>query len=373
MGFNNSANMNLPIPQVGNEAGPQYATDVNNCLTLVDQHNHTPGYGVQITPNGLNINTDLPINANNLTLVRSLRFSPQGAPIANVDDIGCLYEVVNDLYYNDGLGNQIRLTQSGGIAGTSGSIANLVAPASATYVTLTKTIVFQSNTNRAANLDAGFIILRTPNASSPGLTLQVPGSIASDYTLSLPLLPLSTLPMQLDSSGNMSTGLISQSQIDASFANALTTQIVYIKDVKPSGTQGGTFTQGSYLQRVLNTLENPSGYTWVSLSSNQFTLQAGTYDFLINAPCESVGAAKARLQNISDASTAILGASTQSGSGTSNNPYCIVEGRVTIASAKTFEVQHRCSQTSTGDGFGDACAFGDDEVYTMVRIQKVMP
>ncbi len=208
MGVNNSPAMNLPIPQVGSESGPQYAQDVNNCLILVDQHNHSPGFGVQISPNGLNINSDLTFNANNLITVRSVRFSPQTATLSTPADVGCLYEVTNDLYYNDGLGNQIRLTQAGGIVGTSGSIANLVAPASATYVSLTQTIVFQSDTNTAANLDAGFIVLRTAAANSPGLTLTVPASISSDYSIALPLLPASTLPVSLDSAGNMSTGQI---------------------------------------------------------------------------------------------------------------------------------------------------------------------
>lgn len=213
MGFNLSTNMNLPVPQVGAEAGPQYAQDVNNCLTLVDQHNHSLGYGVAISPNGININADLPFNANNLTTARSVRFTPQSATLSALADIGCLYEVTNDLYYNDGLGNQIRLTQAGGIVGTSGSIANLVAPASATYVSLTQTIVFQSNTNTAANLDAGFIILRTAAANSPGLTLSAPASISSDYGVALPLLPMTTLPVQIDSSGNMSAAPVTAAQL----------------------------------------------------------------------------------------------------------------------------------------------------------------
>ena len=36
MSFTNSPNMNLPIPTVGGEPGPNYATDVNSSLTLVD-------------------------------------------------------------------------------------------------------------------------------------------------------------------------------------------------------------------------------------------------------------------------------------------------------------------------------------------------
>src|ERR1700688_3418987 len=101
-----SPNMDLPIPVVGVDPGPDYANNLDACLVLIDQHDHSPGHGVQISPSGININADLPINSNNLTLVRSVRFIPQGAPISLVTDISCLYTVAQsgsngDLWFND--------------------------------------------------------------------------------------------------------------------------------------------------------------------------------------------------------------------------------------------------------------------------------
>ena len=46
-------------------------------------------------------------------------------------------------------------------------------------------------------------------------------------------------------------------------------------------------------------------------------------------------------------------------------------GVVTIEQATTFEVQHRCSVDRTIIGFGVAASFGDSEVYTQVKIEKV--
>lgn len=374
MGFNLSTNMNLPVPQVGNEAGPQYAQDVNNCLTLVDAHNHSPGYGIQITPNGLNINTDLPINSNNLTLVRTLRLASQGAPLTGVSDIGCIYEVVNDLYFNDGLGNNIRLTQAGAVAGTSGSISGLVPPASAAYVSVSNTFVWQSNTNVAANLDARSIILRTNAVSSPGLTLSPPPTIGSDYSISFPVLPGSNLPVSIDNTGTMSAAQISLAQVDSTITSRLTTQIVYMKDVKPSGVRGGTFVSGSYITRELNTLENSNSYPWVALASNQFTLQAGTYDIQASAMAGFVDFHKARIQNITDATTVSLGMSSYSSTELNVETLALVNGTVTIASAKVFEIQHQCATTSSGNnGLGEACSFGDNELYVTVRVEKVFP
>ncbi len=194
--------MNLPVPVVGVEPGQQFAIDINDCMSLIDSHDHTAGSGVQITPGGLNINTDLTINNNNLIDARSLRMSVQTPPLAGVDDLGCLYVSGVDLYYNDENGNQIQITQSGGVAGTPGSISNLTSPASASYVAADQTFVWQSAANTAANMDGGSFILRNIVANSFGITLSPP-SLASNYTITLPALPASQKFMTIDASGNM--------------------------------------------------------------------------------------------------------------------------------------------------------------------------
>src|ERR1700722_5805524 len=118
-----SPNMDLPIPVVGVDPGPDYANNLDSCLTLIDGHNHSPGYGVLINPDGLDINTDLTMNQNNLTNVRSIRFFPQSAPLSLVTDITCLYSVTEsgsngDLWYNDASGNQIQITKTGAVLAT---------------------------------------------------------------------------------------------------------------------------------------------------------------------------------------------------------------------------------------------------------------
>jgi hypothetical protein len=204
MAFTTSPNMNLPVPNVGSEPGPQYAADVNNCMGLIDQHNHAFGNGVQINPDGLNINSDLTIQGNNLTNVKSVIFSSQPSPITGSSPyLGALYEVLNDLYYNDGIGNQIRLTQGGSIVGTSGSITGLVSPASATYSPGSSTFTWESDVSTPATMDMGNIIIRNDTASSPGVTIAPNASIASNYQITLPAaLPGSTQFVTLDSSGN---------------------------------------------------------------------------------------------------------------------------------------------------------------------------
>jgi hypothetical protein len=83
-----SPNMMMPVPIPGVDPGPDWANNVNACLSIIDGHNHALGTGVQVTPAGLNINTDLPILGNNLTQVRSIRFNPQGSPLTLPADVG---------------------------------------------------------------------------------------------------------------------------------------------------------------------------------------------------------------------------------------------------------------------------------------------
>src|SRR4051812_20022083 len=104
---NISPNMSLPVPVVGVDPGPDWALNINVALTLLDQHDHSPGKGVSITPLGMNISSDLSFAQNNATMLRSARFASQSAALAGASDLGCLYEVGNELYYNDGLGNQV--------------------------------------------------------------------------------------------------------------------------------------------------------------------------------------------------------------------------------------------------------------------------
>lgn len=212
-----SPNMNLPVPVVSEEPGPDYANDVNNCLGILDSHNHSFGSGVQITPSGLNINADLNINSNNLTSIRSSRYASQNSVLTNLSDLNCTYVVLGDLYYNDGVGNNVRITQNGAVAGSPGSIANLTSPASASYSPGTATFIWQSDANTPANMDMGSIIIRKIVANSNGITLSAPNSLSSDYTLTLPaVLPGSTSYLTVDSSGNISVASPVNQGIDQS-------------------------------------------------------------------------------------------------------------------------------------------------------------
>lgn len=215
-------NMSLPVPVVGQEAGPQYATDVNNSLTIVDGHNHTPGYGVQIPTGGLNINSDLPINGNNIASTRSLRLQTQPGALTGASDVGSIYNFSGNLYYNNNSGVAVQITNGSSIAGSTGSISGLSSPASASYVSSSQAFVWQSNTNTPANMDNGSVTIRQVTASPNGVTISSPNSLAANYTLTLPTaLGGSNLPLSVDASGNMSVGQITLAQLVTSIQQSL--------------------------------------------------------------------------------------------------------------------------------------------------------
>ena len=166
--------------------------------------------------------------------------------------------------------------------------------------------------------------------------------------------------LKTDGSGNLSFGADSGG-LNASYAR--------ITDSKGSGTQGGSFTSGDWRTRDLQTEdEDPDGI--VSISSNQFTLQAGTYYIKAQACGINVNNHTAKIRNITDSSDTLIGNSNKTQpQGNNVSAYALVQGSFTIAAAKAFELQHRCSTTQTTHGFGAYNGFSAN-VYATVEIYK---
>jgi hypothetical protein len=141
-----------------------------------------------------------------------------------------------------------------------------------------------------------------------------------------------------------------------------------LQDQKTSGTNGGTATSGSWQTRTLNT-EVVDANGIVSLSANQFTLEAGTYRIRAQAPAYIVSTHQVRIQNVTDATTPLLGTSEYDAA-VSVQTTSVAVGEFTITGTKTFELQHRVGTTGASNGFGVATSFGT-EVYGQVEIWKV--
>ncbi len=202
-----SPNMGLIVPAVGpnGEPGPAWALDTNADWSIIDQHNHSAGQGVSINPDGININTDLPMNGNNLTLVNTVRFNNLSGTLAGATpNLGVIYQAVGNLYFNDGAGNVVQITKSGSVNATSSGISSGTASASFSGGVL----VVDANTNTPANVQGASFLFGNNISGSQYLTLQPPSAMASSYTATLPPPNTtgSTVFLTYDTSNNIGLG-----------------------------------------------------------------------------------------------------------------------------------------------------------------------
>lgn len=205
--------------------------------------------------------------------------------------------------------------------------------------------------------------LPTQTGADDGLFLQADGAGGVSYELALP-----------DQSGNSGLFLTTDGT-DASWVAAETVLIGILEDQKTSGTDGGTFSSGADRTRTLNT-EVYNRDSTITLSSNQFTLPAGTWFIKWEAPVgfhSSAAGHQSFLYNFTDSSEVKRGSSGRIDGGDFSSVWNYLSkgsAVVTIADAKAFEIRHRISETVSGSGFGSSGGHGT-EVYTRVEIFRI--
>lgn len=142
-----------------------------------------------------------------------------------------------------------------------------------------------------------------------------------------------------------------------------------ICDQKSLGTDGGTFTAGGWRTRDLNTeLIDADGI--VSISSNQFTLQAGTYFVEAAAPAYKANRHMIKLyQTSGTAGNVVTGTSMYATNASAGYNIARLFARFTISEATTYEIQHYAESSETTYGFGVGTDLST-EIYTVVKIFK---
>lgn len=181
-----SPNMNIITPVTGVEVGPAWASELQAALfSTIDAHDHSSGKGVQVTPAGLNINADLAFGSNNGTALRSARFTQQASPLALGPDVGCLYDVLGDAYWNNASGTAIQLTKNGAVNAQFQSL-NTKTNVTGTYTVLSTDTFGQYFVNSAAP-----VTINLPAASAKPLGtvyefVDVTGSTESNIVTFVP-------------------------------------------------------------------------------------------------------------------------------------------------------------------------------------------
>lgn len=191
------------------------------------------------------------------------------------------------------------------------------------------------------------------NASGTGtFTVEAPNS-NTDRTLVLP-----------DEAGTVLTSASDLTGVTG--AGGLFTSYAILWDQKDSATGGGTFNSGDWRTRDLNQEIDSDGI--VTLSSNQFTLGAGTYLIRWSAPAFDCERHTTRLRNITD-STSDPGTAAYTDQSGAAQTRSFGISRKTISTSKTFEIQHRGAVTRANNGFGINIEF-QDSIYAIVEIFK---
>ena len=154
--------------------------------------------------------------------------------------------------------------------------------------------------------------------------------------------------------------------------SSLFTSYAIICDQKPSGTEGGTFTKGAWRTRDLNTkIADPDGI--VSISSNQFTLGAGSYLIKWSAIAARVERNKSSLYDVTGAAYIDYG-DTRWGMNYDGEPEASTGiARVTPSGSNVYEIRHYSHESYATYGFGFAgsnSTGGVVEKYTFVEIYK---
>tara|TARA_R110002126_G_C10256635_1_gene482600 strand:+ start:156 stop:650 length:495 start_codon:yes stop_codon:yes gene_type:complete len=152
------------------------------------------------------------------------------------------------------------------------------------------------------------------------------------------------------------------------FDTAYAKSVAIIADVKAVSTVAGGSSTG-WQTRDLNTeIDDPLNI--VSITSNQFTLQAGTY--LIEWSCPALGANHhtSRLYNVTTSAVSEQG--TAAYMVNSSNVQTTTTGASiqTISSATVFRIEHHFETAKASNGLGTFSDSGNS-VYTLVKIHKI--
>ena len=127
---------------VGQTAAPDWGTNLNTSLTAIDDHDHTSDKGIRITPAAINVNAELEFNDNTVSEVKQVALESQSSQPS--DKPRAIYSYGGELYYRDASGNHVKLTASGSIPTTGGTIGGMAGTdAAVNYVDGSKAFVFE--------------------------------------------------------------------------------------------------------------------------------------------------------------------------------------------------------------------------------------
>lgn len=215
------------------------------------------------------------------------------------------------------------------------------------------------------------------------LSLAESGAYGGDRELSslTCALLLCALPTYLEKSWNWTDSYDNWDAIQAMVARA-TNEVMYgvigdgngfgemgiavVADRKTLGTDGGTFTQGAWRVRDMNTeLADPENIA--SVADNKITLPTGTYFLFASAPSYKTSYHQVRLYNVTADEEIEVGTSETSNASDNSTTRSSVATVVTFEETTEVELQHRCLASRATNGYGKANSWAV-ETYSLLWI-----
>ena len=145
--------------------------------------------------------------------------------------------------------------------------------------------------------------------------------------------------------------------------------IAIISDQKDASSDGGDFNSGDWRTRELNReISDPDGI--VSISSDQFTLGAGTYFLDAQAPAYRVDAHQLAIYDVTAGAYLNYGSITQSRSTDQTVTTAFVSFIHTITANNLYEIRHRGATTKSSNGFGVSVSWAVGH-FCVVKIFKL--
>tara|TARA_R110000824_G_scaffold52313_2_gene145144 strand:+ start:1815 stop:2528 length:714 start_codon:yes stop_codon:yes gene_type:complete len=138
-------------------------------------------------------------------------------------------------------------------------------------------------------------------------------------------------------------------------------------DVKSQNTDGGTLNLGDWRDRDLNT-EVFDVDSVVSVSSDQFTLIAGTYIIEFGCPTMGVSRTQSRLYNVTTTAAVAYGTSVYVSS-VPTAQWSVGWLRVVLSGSTVYKLQTRVEVSLSTTGGGQSANFSSEH-YSYVKIQS---
>ena len=167
--------------------------------------------------------------------------------------------------------------------------------------------------------------------------------------------------------GKPAAGTVGSSEMEN---GRLSPSRAFLSNTQPDATGGGSTVADTVSTYPFNTEEDPDGI--VSLSSGDFTLQAGTYfiDGWFDQYRSGVG--NLWLYNVTDDTIDMIGNWGYSGATDVGHGRGNIMGEFTIATQKTFRIRYYTSLSQATTGLGTYGSNGYANVFGKMMIEKVV-